>query len=136
MTDDYDNSQQSEEAPHPLASLLAGRPWLKPLLLFAIALAAGALPSGLWLRWHPKPVTLAPSETVVASTPDHRPLPAPMAGGTTSLPAPASLAPDAPHIVSAAPDAAASPATDSTPADASDNPVETVQGTNPSASEP
>jgi periplasmic protein TonB len=136
MTDDYDDSQQSEDASHPLASLLAGRPWLKPLLFFAIALATGALASGLWLRWHPKPATLAPSETVVASAPDHRPLPAPMAGGTTNLPESAAPAPGAPHIVSVASETARPQDADSLAADAIASPAEAAQEPTLPASEP
>ncbi|HEY2345610.1 MAG TPA: TonB family protein [Xanthomonadaceae bacterium] len=112
MTDhDSDDDPQDWEpqTPPTAASPGAARPWLKPLLLFAIALACGLVASGAWMWLHQKPAApaAAPSGNAVTLDPGHRPLPAPMAGGSTNLPPPASPSADAPHIVVATPEASA-----------------------------
>jgi TonB family protein len=119
MDDHLDSPQDEEEQPaHDgrLRSLLRpGHRWFG-VVLFGLALGIGIVASVMWMHWHPSRSAPTAAGAPVPLDPTHRPLPTPMAGGSTSLPPPASLAPDAPQIVasptpeaSAAPDATANP---------------------------
>lgn len=74
------------------------------LIMFAAALAIGILGSALWMRAHRTPPTPVVLDTA-AATPDpvHRPLPAPMPGGLTSMPAEIPTGPNAAYIKPAPP---------------------------------
>ncbi len=98
MTDDDD--PDNFLPPEPLTVRLSAalrRHWVG-LVMFAVALLIGVTCSLLWLHTrHAQPTTTAAG---AALDPTHPPLPAPMAGGLSTLPARVSTAPNAPYIAS------------------------------------
>ncbi|MBS0194862.1 MAG: energy transducer TonB [Proteobacteria bacterium] len=104
--------------------------WIKPLLLFAIALGIGLVGGALWVWRHPPHVggSLASDETASLGN-DRRSLPAPVTGGKFDLPTPTVAGPDAPHVVANTPPPAPPlPAADTGSMDG----AETAQGALPS----
>ncbi len=98
--------------PHrPPSRLRATRGWVKPTLLFVLALVAGAIASVLWLRRHPLHVPAAGTgfDTELSPVPMRRALPVPAVDGRFDLPPPTTPAPDAPHVVAAEPVAPPAP---------------------------
>lgn len=125
--DSDDDGPLDEAAPEPAPTRPA---WLKPLLAFAIALSCGLVVGLLWmgLRPHPQATLATPSGAAVPLDAGHRPLPAPMAGGTTSLPPPAAPAADAPHIVAKLPEEASPPESAASEVGVASAGAETLQG--------
>lgn len=94
------------------------RGWIKPAVLFLLALGVGAIASVLWLARHPPNVATpdADATTDAVSLPARRALPAPAVGGRIDLPPPTAQAPDAPHIVPSEPVAPSAASPDTEPA--------------------
>ena len=100
MTDDDDPDDFQPQEPLQVRLRAALRRHWVGLVVFAAALMLGVIGSMLWLhRHHAQPASTA-AGAATALDPTHPPLPAPMAGGLSTLPAQVPTAPNAPYIAS------------------------------------
>jgi protein TonB len=68
------------------------------LALFALALIVGLVAGAIWLKAHPIQRATIATDPAIAADPTHRPLPAPMSSGLSTLPAQTEPAPGTARI--------------------------------------
>ncbi|MEO8742058.1 MAG: hypothetical protein ABI365_02575, partial [Lysobacteraceae bacterium] len=78
--------------------LRPGRHWLRPLAIFALALAFGIVASAIWMRSRPSQPVPTASDAAIPLDPQHSPLPAPMGGDLSKFPSDIPTSPNAAYI--------------------------------------